>query len=81
MALKQYPLLNSSYDEPKNSIIYKGSHNIGIAVDTPNGLVVPNIKNVQNKSIFEIAQDMNRIHQAALKAAVAKEDLVGGTFR
>lgn len=62
-------------------MIFKASHNIGVAVDTPNGLIVPNIKNVQNKSIFEIAQDLNRIIQSALKAAVPKEDLSGGTFR
>jgi 2-oxoisovalerate dehydrogenase E2 component (dihydrolipoyl transacylase) len=44
LALKQFPTLNASYDEPKNSMIIKGSHNIGIAMDTPNGLVVPSIQ-------------------------------------
>ncbi len=80
LALKQYPVLNASFDEAKGVMIYKGSHNIGIAMDTPNGLVVPNIKNVQAKSIFDVASDLNRLHAAAVKAAVAREDLSGGTF-
>eukprot|EP01118_Nematostelium_gracile_P002205 TRINITY_DN12436_c0_g1_i1.p1 TRINITY_DN12436_c0_g1~~TRINITY_DN12436_c0_g1_i1.p1 ORF type:complete len:516 (-),score=143.10 TRINITY_DN12436_c0_g1_i1:13-1560(-) len=80
LALSQYPRLNSSYDEPNNSLIFKGSHNIGVAMDTPNGLVVPNIKNCQDKSIFEIAQELNRLQAAASAASVSKSDLSAGTF-
>jgi hypothetical protein len=57
IALHSYPVLNAHVDEKCENIIYKASHNIGIAVDTNEGLIVPNIKNVDTKSIFEIAND------------------------
>ncbi|KAL2922954.1 Lipoamide acyltransferase component of branched-chain alpha-keto acid dehydrogenase complex mitochondrial, partial [Bienertia sinuspersici] len=53
MALAKYPLLNSCFNEDMHEIIVKGSHNIGIAMATPYGLVVPNIKKVQSLSILE----------------------------
>jgi 2-oxoisovalerate dehydrogenase E2 component (dihydrolipoyl transacylase) len=56
LALKAYPILNSSVSEDGNEVLYKESHNIGIAMDTPQGLIVPNIKNCQLLSVFEIAQ-------------------------
>eukprot|EP01119_Soliformovum_irregulare_P003712 TRINITY_DN1466_c0_g1_i1.p1 TRINITY_DN1466_c0_g1~~TRINITY_DN1466_c0_g1_i1.p1 ORF type:complete len:514 (-),score=141.72 TRINITY_DN1466_c0_g1_i1:61-1602(-) len=80
LALRQYPRLNSSYDEASNSLIFKSSHNIGVAMDTPNGLIVPNIKNVQDKTIFEVAQELNRLQKLALASNVPREDLIGGTF-
>jgi len=80
LALKEFPMLNAHYDDKANILIHKGAHNIGVAVDSPNGLVVPNIKNVQNLSLLEIAQELNRLQEAALKSNVNKEDLVGGTF-
>ena len=58
----------------------KGSHNIGVAMDTQQGLLVPNVKNVQNKSIFDIAVDLNRLHQQGLTGKLMPEDLTGGTF-
>lgn len=58
----------------------QASHNIGIAVDTPNGLVVPNIKNVQNMSLMEIAAELNRLQAAAAKNQLGMSDLSGGTF-
>jgi len=78
--LRHFPVLNAHYDDVKNVMIYKGSHNIAVAMDTPNGLVVPNVKNVQDKSILEIALELNRLQQAALKVAIPKEDLTGGTI-
>ncbi|KAH9305608.1 hypothetical protein KI387_010012, partial [Taxus chinensis] len=53
-ALMDHPLMNSIFNEEAYEIIYKGSHNIGIAMTTPHGLVVPNIKNVQELSILEV---------------------------
>ena len=61
IALHSFPLLNAHVDEKCENIIYKATHNIGIAVDTNDGLIVPNVKNVETKSIFEIANDLNRI--------------------
>ena len=49
-------------------------------MDTQQGLLVPNVKNVQNKSIFDIAMDLNRLHELGLAGKLAPEDLTGGTF-
>eukprot|EP00027_Filamoeba_sp_ATCC50430_P006869 CAMPEP_0168564316 /NCGR_PEP_ID=MMETSP0413-20121227/13177_1 /TAXON_ID=136452 /ORGANISM="Filamoeba nolandi, Strain NC-AS-23-1" /LENGTH=506 /DNA_ID=CAMNT_0008595973 /DNA_START=43 /DNA_END=1560 /DNA_ORIENTATION=- len=80
LALKKYPYLNSHYNDAAGTLTLKASHNIGVAMDTPNGLVVPNIKNVQDKSLIEVAREMNRLHELALKAALPRDDLTGGTF-
>ena len=61
MALRHYPRLNSIFDEKNNALIYKASHNIGIAMDTPQGLIVPNIKNVQ-------------VNTRSISAAISKND-------
>jgi 2-oxoisovalerate dehydrogenase E2 component (dihydrolipoyl transacylase) len=58
----------------------QASHNIGIAIDTSQGLVVPNIKNAQNKSIFEIAKELNTLQDLALAGRLELEHLQGGTF-
>ena len=60
--------------------ILQGSHNIGVAMDTQQGLIVPNVKNVQNKSVFDIAVDLNRLHQLGLDGKLSPDDLTGGTF-
>ena len=80
MALREFPRLNSQYDEKQHSLIYKASHNIGIAVDTPLGLVVPNVKNVQNLSVFEIAVELARLIDGAKKGTLKASDLTGGTI-
>ncbi|KAI9989650.1 hypothetical protein PInf_019935 [Phytophthora infestans] len=49
-------------------------------MDTPTGLIVPNVKNVQAKSILEIAEDLNRLQQLAVAGKLAPSDLTGGTF-
>ncbi|EFC48345.1 dihydrolipoamide branched chain transacylase E2 [Naegleria gruberi] len=80
LALKEYPVLNSSLSEDESEIIYKGEHNIGVAMDTPNGLLVPNIKSVQNKSILEIAAELNRLQELGKQGKLGSNDLRGGTF-
>ena len=60
--------------------VLQGSHNIGVAMDTQQGLLVPNVKNVQNKSVFDIAVDLNRLHQLGLTGKLSPDDLTGGTF-
>jgi len=80
MALAEYPVLNSSIDEACENITYKASHNIGLAMDTNQGLIVPNIKNVQSLSVLDIAQELARLLDAGNKGTLGSKDLVGGTF-
>jgi len=57
-----------------------GPHNIGIAMDTPGGLVVPCVKNVEEKSIFEVASDLNRLQELGAQGKLGPSELAGGTF-
>ncbi|XP_024195360.1 lipoamide acyltransferase component of branched-chain alpha-keto acid dehydrogenase complex, mitochondrial isoform X1 [Rosa chinensis] len=80
MAISKYPLVNSCFTEESLEVVLKGSHNIGIAMDTPYGLVVPNIKNVQSLSILEITKELSRLLQLALENKLRPEDISGGTI-
>ncbi|KAF0888080.1 hypothetical protein E2562_010790 [Oryza meyeriana var. granulata] len=80
MALSKYPLLNSCFVEEANEVIFKGSHNIGVAMATTHGLVVPNIKNVQSLSILEITKELARLHEMASHNRLSTEDIAGGTI-
>ncbi|XP_059151576.1 lipoamide acyltransferase component of branched-chain alpha-keto acid dehydrogenase complex, mitochondrial-like isoform X2 [Physella acuta] len=80
LSLLQYPVLNSSLDAACENIIYKGSHNIGVAMDTPEGLLVPSIKNVQALSIFDIAVELNRLQNLGLAGKLGTAELSGTTF-
>lgn len=80
VSLHKYPILNSSLDVEKESIIYKPYHNISIAIHTPMGLVVPNIKNVHQKSILEISNDLMSLHERGIKGLLTPEDFSDGTF-
>ncbi|XP_053686129.1 lipoamide acyltransferase component of branched-chain alpha-keto acid dehydrogenase complex, mitochondrial [Sabethes cyaneus] len=79
-ALKQFPILNSSFDEANESLIYKSYHNISIAMHTPQGLVVPNVKNVERKSILEIAVDINALQERGMNGTLKPSDFANGTF-
>ncbi|XP_054807524.1 lipoamide acyltransferase component of branched-chain alpha-keto acid dehydrogenase complex, mitochondrial [Prosopis cineraria] len=80
MALIKYPLMNSCFNEELVEVVLKGSHNIGIAMATPSGLVVPNIKNVQSLSILEITKELSRLQQLASDNKLNPEDICGGTI-
>ncbi|XP_046548197.1 lipoamide acyltransferase component of branched-chain alpha-keto acid dehydrogenase complex, mitochondrial-like [Haliotis rubra] len=80
LALSQFPILNSSIDDKVENIIVKASHNIGVAMDTADGLTVPNIKNVQSQSIFELAAELNRLQQLGSAGKLGTAELTGGTF-
>ncbi|XP_058758152.1 lipoamide acyltransferase component of branched-chain alpha-keto acid dehydrogenase complex, mitochondrial isoform X2 [Vicia villosa] len=80
MALIKYPSVNSCFKEDAFEVILKGSHNIGIAMATPHGLVVPNIKNVQSLSILEITKELARLQQLASDNKLTSEDICGGTI-
>jgi pyruvate dehydrogenase E2 component (dihydrolipoamide acetyltransferase) len=76
-ALKQFPTFNSSLDLASGQLILKQYVNIGVAVDTKGGLLVPVIKDVDKKGVNELAQELN---DTAEKARTGKADMSGGTF-
>ena len=78
--LADFPLLNSSLDKSLEKIILKDYVNLGIAVDTPEGLIVPNIKNAQLKSIVEISAEISELAAAAKKRKLKIADLKGASF-
>jgi pyruvate dehydrogenase E2 component (dihydrolipoamide acetyltransferase) len=80
MALQQHPTLNASIDDEKEEVIYKEYINIGIAVDTPRGLVVPALRKIDRLGIPQIAQQLNTLAQKARSVAFSVDDLRGGTF-
>lgn len=84
LALYDYPLLNArvdtSTDPNKPRLVMRSNHNIGVAMDTPTGLLVPNIKNVQARSILDIAAELARLSTTAKAGKLAPADLNGGTI-
>ena len=78
--LIDFPLLNCSLDQNLEKIILKDYVNLGIAVDTVEGLIVPNIKNVQLKSTMEISSEINKLAEAAKKRKLKIADLKGASF-
>jgi 2-oxoisovalerate dehydrogenase E2 component (dihydrolipoyl transacylase) len=87
IALRQYPVLNATIGQQPSGanvndikITYRSAHNIGIAMDTPQGLIVPNIKNVESKTIFEVAAELTRLTDLGKKNAIPLADLQGGTI-
>jgi 2-oxoisovalerate dehydrogenase E2 component (dihydrolipoyl transacylase) len=80
LALKEYPIINSQVNEACSEITYQNDHNIGMAVDSKVGLLVPNIKQVQNKSILDLAKDLTKLTAKARSGRVESADLKGGTI-
>jgi 2-oxoisovalerate dehydrogenase E2 component (dihydrolipoyl transacylase) len=80
LALKEFPVINSQVNEDCTEITYFNDHNIGMAVDSKVGLLVPNIKQVQNKSIVDLATDISRLTTDARSGRVQSADLKGGTI-
>jgi pyruvate dehydrogenase E2 component (dihydrolipoamide acetyltransferase) len=79
-ALKQFPEFNSSLSPEKDSLILKRYCHIGIAVDTPDGLVVPVIRDVDRKGITELSQELGAVSQRAREGKLGPSDLQGGSF-
>ena len=79
-ALLQFPILNSSVILEREKLLMHANHNIGVAMDTPIGLLVPNIKAVESKTIEEIAAELNRLQALASAGKLGAEDLKNGTF-
>ncbi|GMV99924.1 MAG: dihydrolipoamide acetyltransferase component of pyruvate dehydrogenase complex [Candidatus Hydrogenedentota bacterium] len=80
VALKKFPQFNSSIDVAANQIVYKQYYNIGIAVDTERGLIVPVVRDVDKKNITQIAAELNQIAERTRNRQIKLEDLQGSTF-
>ena len=79
-ALKEFPYVNSSLDEQAGNIILKKYYNIGIATDTEQGLVVPVVRDVDRKDIFELAGEVETLADRARKGQLTLDEVRGGTF-
>jgi pyruvate dehydrogenase E2 component (dihydrolipoamide acetyltransferase) len=79
-ALKEFPQFNASLNPGGEKLILKRYYNIGVAVDTPNGLVVPVVKDVDKKGLFELARELAELGQKARDGKLAPSDMQGGTF-
>jgi pyruvate dehydrogenase E2 component (dihydrolipoamide acetyltransferase) len=79
-ALKQFPQFNASLDKSGESITIKKYYHIGVAVDTPGGLVVPVVRDADRKGIFELAQELAEISKLARDQKLKPTDMQGGTF-
>jgi pyruvate dehydrogenase E2 component (dihydrolipoamide acetyltransferase) len=80
VALKQFPDFNASLAADGESLVLKRYHNIGIAVDTPNGLVVPVIRDVEKKGLLELARELGETSARMRAGKIAPADLQGGCF-
>ena len=80
LALLQYPIINSSLSADEKEVIMHHDHNLGIAMDTPKGLLVPVIKYCQQKSIYEIAMELNQLQVIGSEGKLAGEHLEGCTM-
>jgi pyruvate dehydrogenase E2 component (dihydrolipoamide acetyltransferase) len=79
-SLKKHPYLNASLDDAKEEIVLKGFYNIGIALDTPDGLMVPVIKNADKLHVFQLAREIERLAAAGRDRKLKLEELKDGTF-
>ncbi|WP_072393124.1 2-oxo acid dehydrogenase subunit E2 [Hyphomicrobium sp. CS1GBMeth3] len=80
VALKEFPTFNASLAPDKENLILKRYYHLGIAVDTPDGLVVPVIRDVDRKGIVELSQELGVVSQKMRDGKIAPTDIQGGTF-
>jgi pyruvate dehydrogenase E2 component (dihydrolipoamide acetyltransferase) len=79
-ALKLHPTLNAMLDDEEGEIVVKKYYNLGIAVDVPDGLIVPVVKMADQKSVLDIAEEIQNLAKAARERTLDLADLKGGTF-
>ncbi|MFH0970315.1 MAG: dihydrolipoamide acetyltransferase family protein [Candidatus Diapherotrites archaeon] len=79
-ALKNHPYLNASIDDTRQEVVLKKYYHIGIAVDTEDGLIVPVLRNVDQKSILELAKEMQQLAEKTRERKISPDDLRGSTF-
>ena len=79
-ALRQHPNFNSSLDRSGENLVLKKYYNIGVAVDTPDGLVVPVVRDADRKGVFDVARELSEISKLAREKKLKPGDMQGGTF-
>jgi pyruvate dehydrogenase E2 component (dihydrolipoamide acetyltransferase) len=79
-ALPEHPMLNASLDDGKEEVIIKKYFNLGVAVDTPDGLMVPVIRDAAKKTILELAVELQELSVKARERKIKLEEMKGGTF-
>jgi pyruvate dehydrogenase E2 component (dihydrolipoamide acetyltransferase) len=79
-AMIEYPLINSTFDKENNEVIVKKYYNFGVAVDVGDGLVVPVVKGVNMKDVFQIAKEISELATKARNKKLDLQDMRGGTF-
>jgi pyruvate dehydrogenase E2 component (dihydrolipoamide acetyltransferase) len=80
IALRENPSMNSTLDEATQEIVTRGTFNFGIAVDTPDGLIVPVVKHCETKSVLQMAKEVGELAERTRQRKVSVEDLQGSTF-
>lgn len=80
VALKEFPEFNASLSSEKDALILKKYYHLGVAVDTPDGLVVPVIKDVDRKGILELSQELGAVSKRMRDGKIAPTDIQGATF-
>lgn len=80
LALKKHPVLNSALDEAKNELVYKRYYHVGVATATDQGLVVPVVRDADQKSPLELAREIARLSEGARTGSLASSELTGSTF-
>ncbi|MCO4747882.1 MAG: 2-oxo acid dehydrogenase subunit E2 [Proteobacteria bacterium] len=80
IAFRDFPNVNAVMDEERNELVVKGDHDMGIACDTPNGLMVPVIRNVEQKSILHIAAEMRSLVERTRNGTASRDELSGSSF-
>lgn len=79
-ALEEFPTVNSSLNSKADALLQHAPHNVGVAMATPAGLVVPNIKQVQTRNVASIAAELARLQRDAALGRVNQADVTGGTI-
>ena len=79
-ALQKYPRANASIDESTSELIYKDYFHVGVAVDTEGGLIVPVLRDVDKKTLFDLSKELHELTEKTRQRKVSLEELQGGTF-
>ncbi|AOF54687.1 branched-chain alpha-keto acid dehydrogenase subunit E2 [Maize bushy stunt phytoplasma] len=80
IALQEFPVFNASYDDVKEEVTYKKFINLGVAIDTKDGLIVPNIKDANKLTLLEMAQQLQQVAKATTERKVELNQIQNGTF-